>query len=131
MPNFTVKHLKIFLFLVALHSLFVGMGLILIHSHIFVEFGYNEIGENFFRAQGGVFHLVMVAAYTLAALNPVKNKIMVLFSVIAKMMATIFLLIYFVFFDSIIVVVLSGLGDFIMGIIIYFLGKTTGLFDGS
>lgn len=129
MPNFTVKHLKIFFLLVSIHSLFVGLGLILIPSHFFIEFGYNEIGENFFRVQGGTFHLVMVAAYLLAAVDPAKNRIMVIFSIIAKTMATIFLFAYFLLFDSIIVVLLSGIVDLGMGVIIYLLAKISGLFN--
>lgn len=129
--NFSVKHLKIFLYLVALHSFFVGLGLIFIPSHFFVEFGYHEISENFFRAQGGVFHLVMVVAYSLAAINPSINKPLVKFSIIAKLIATFFLVYYYLFIDNIIVVLLSGLGDFAMGVLILFLAKQTGLFNAG
>lgn len=129
--NYTVKHLKILLFLVALHSFFVGLGLIFIPSHFFVEIGYHQICENFFRAQGGVFHLVMVVAYSFAALNPIVNKPMVKFSIIAKFIATFFLIFYFLFVENIIVVLLSGLGDFAMGGLILFLAKRIGLFNAG
>ncbi len=125
-----ISHLKIFLFLVALHSFFVGIGLIAIPANLFLEFGYNPITENFFRAQGGVFHLVMVVAYLFALRDPVQNKIMVLFSITAKFIATIFLATYFIFSEHIIVVLLSGIGDFVMGAIILFLSIKLNLFNG-
>ena len=99
-------------------------------ANLFVDFGYNEISENFFRAQGGIFHIVMATAYLIAARNPVNNQIMVRFSFIAKMIATIFLFGYFVLIQPILVVLLSGIGDFAMGAIIYYLAKQTGLFYG-
>lgn len=99
-------------------------------SGYFVEFGYHTISENFFRAQGGIFHIVMAAAYLTAAADPIKNKIMVKFSISAKLIATIFLLGYFFFFDQILVILLSGIGDFAMGAIIFFLAKQSGLFYG-
>ncbi len=117
--------------MVALHSLFVGIALMFLPAKYFVNFGYNEINENFFRAQGGIFHIVMVTAYLIAARDPIKNKIMVRFSFIAKMIATIFLIGYFLLVDSIFVVLLSGIGDFAMGAIIYFMAKENGALNGT
>lgn len=117
------KYLRVFLLIVALHSFFVAAGLILLPAGLFHDFGYSSITEPFFKAQGGVFHFVMVIIYLLAAVNPVERKYLVQVSFIAKFTATIFLLSYFIFVDSIIVVFLSGLGDFLMGIIIYILYK--------
>ena len=124
-----LKLLKIILFLTALHSFCVGAGLIFIPAGFFAEFGYAEITENFFRAQGGVFHWVMVAAYLSAFLNPVKYKIMVQFSITAKFIATIFLISYYIFVDPIIVVLLSGAGDFAMGLCILFLAHKNNLLN--
>jgi hypothetical protein len=122
-----ISHLKTFLFLVALHSFFVGIGLIAIPAKLFLEFGYNPITENFFRAQGGVFHLVMVVAYLFAMRDPIQNKMMVLFSITAKFIATIFLFTYFIFSEQIIVILLSGIGDLAMGLIILYLSKKLNL----
>ena len=128
--NYTVNHLKIFLLLVAVHSFFVALGLIFIPAEYFIEFGYNPITENFFRAQGGVFHLVMVAAYLIAMQDPYTNKVMVKFSIIAKTIAVVFLFSYFVFVERNLVILLSGVGDLIMALIILFLSYKIKLFDG-
>lgn len=118
-----INHLKIFLFLVALHSFFVGLGLLFLPTHLFVEFGYNPIAENFFRAQGGIFHIVMVVAYLMAMKEPVENKVMVQFSISAKFIAVLFLFGYYIFIENILVVFLSGVGDLIMALILLFLSK--------
>lgn len=123
--EFKEKHLSIFLYLVALHSLAVGVALIAAPAPLFEEFGYNRITENFFRAQGGVFHLVMVAAYFMAGFSPNERYSLVKFSIIAKFMAVIFLFFYFFTVDGIVVVLLSGVGDFIMGVVILILSLKT------
>jgi hypothetical protein len=57
----------------------------------------------------------------LAALDPVRNRIMIHFAIFAKMMATVFLLSYAVFIDMVWMVMASGVFDFIMGgILIWF-----------
>ena len=118
------KYLKIFLYLVALHSFIVGVNLLYFSSDLLQSFGFSALNEPFFKFQGGVFHLVMVVAYSLAAVNPVKNKMIVIFSIIAKFMATIFLLVYYSFYDTSFIVLLSGISDLIMGVIIYYLYVT-------
>jgi len=120
------KHLQIFLYLVALHSFAVFLGLVCMPSSLFQQFGYHAISEPFFRIQGGVFHLVMVMAYLAAARDPIGNQAMVSFSFRAKFLATLFLINYFIFIDRIWVVLLSGLGDFIMGAAIYWLATQAG-----
>lgn len=126
-----LSHLKIFFFLVALHSFFVGIGLIVLPAELFESFGYNAINENFFRAQGGVFHLVMVVAYILAMKEPERNKIIVLFSITTKFIAAVFLFAYFLFVDGIIVVILSGVGDLLMALIIVYLSSKLNLFKNG
>lgn len=118
------KILKIFLYLIAAHSFLVGVNLLYFSSDLLQTFGFNALNEPFFKFQGGVFHLVMVAAYLLAAIDPVKNKMIVLFSIIAKLMATIFLFAYYFFYDTSIIVLLSAIGDLIMGIVIFYLYLT-------
>ncbi len=55
----SLKLLKIFLLLVALHSFCVGVGLILIPLEYFDLFGFHAYSGNFFKIQAGVFHIVM------------------------------------------------------------------------
>lgn len=121
------KYLKYFLYLVAVHSLIVGVNLLYFSSDLLQTFGFNSLNEPFFKFQGGVFHLVMVVAYLLAAIDPVKNKMIVIFSIIAKFMATIFLFVFYSFYDTSIIVLLSGISDLVMGIIIYYLYVTASI----
>jgi hypothetical protein len=116
--------LRIFLFLVAAHSLAVGLNLIFFPPRLMTLFGYAPIGEPFFKVQGGVFHLVMVTVYTLGAWDPHRHRSLVLLSVIAKGIATVFLVTYYVLVDPIIVVLLSGIGDALMGLVIALLHRS-------
>ena len=47
----------------------------------------QPVGEPFFVAQGGVFHLVMAAAYLLAARDPARQRGLVDFSILVKLAA--------------------------------------------
>ena len=115
------KYLSIFLWLVAIHSLFVGVGLILLPDSFLDFFGYNECTERFFPSQGGVFHIAMAVGYAMAAYNLKRYECLIIFSIVVKFMATIFLFTYFIFVSSIWLVLLSGISDFLMGSIILLL----------
>ena len=119
--NKPVKVTQVFMTLVTLHSFIVGLLLLIIPYEYLSIFGFREIDHNFFQAQGAVFHFVMCIAYFMVILNPHKNQNLMLFSFYAKMTATVFLLIYFFFVTEVITVLLSGIGDFLMGLIILFL----------
>ncbi|MCK4855847.1 MAG: hypothetical protein KAT31_16320, partial [Bacteroidales bacterium] len=70
----------------------------------------------------GVFHIVMCGAYALAAYDPDGNRVMIRFSIFAKMLATVFLISYAVFIDMVWMVLASGIFDFVMGLfLIWFL----------
>ena len=114
----SLKVLKIFLILVAIHSFCVGLGLILIPLDYFDLFGFYEYSGNFFKIQAGVFHVVMCGAYVLAARDLVGNLIMIRFSIFAKMMATVFLISYAVFIDMVWMILASGVFDFVMGLVL-------------
>ena len=115
------KLFSLFMWFVMFHSVIVGIALTFSPSSVFEYFGYKKISENFFHAQGGVFHIVMSIGYFLAALKPEKYEGVVYLSMAAKFIAVIFLTIYSVFVCFIPVVFLSGIGDLIMGILILFL----------
>ena len=110
--------LSVLLWLVALHSLVVGLGLVLVPPETMQRFGYGAYQERFFSVQAGVFHFVLVVAYALAAARPRRFPGLLALSVAAKLMATAFLVLYFLFADRIWVVLLSGIGDFAMGVAI-------------
>ena len=115
------KYLIYFLYLVALHSFIVALALMFSPSWLLEEFGYSAINEPFFKVQAGVFHIVMVTAYLFAASDPLSHKIMIIYSITIKLIATLFLFIYFLIIDPVIVILLSGFGDFAMGLILYYL----------
>lgn len=113
--------IRIILVLVAIHSFIVGINLISFPSDWMQQFGFNAITENFFKVQGGVFHIVMTVAYLLAAWKPVENRIMIIFAITAKFIATLFLISYYFVMGSIVTILLSAISDFAMGIILLFL----------
>ncbi len=108
------KLLRIFLYLIALHSFCVGLGLIIIPFEYFGFFGFEGYHGNFFRVQGGVFHIVMCGAYLPAAIDPVRNSLLIRFSIFAKFTATVFLLSYCLIVETVWMVLVSGGMDFFM-----------------
>ncbi len=115
------KIIRVFLILVAIHSFVVGINLISFPSEWMQKFGFNLINESFFKAQGGVFHIVMTVAYLLSAWKPIEYKILIIFAVTAKFIATIFLITYFFVNGNTTVILLSAISDFFMGIILLYL----------
>ncbi len=120
----TVKKLfRIFLILVAIHSFCVGIGLIVIPLEYFGFFGFDGYQGIFFKIQGGVFHVVMCGAYIPAAMDPAGNRNLVRFSIFAKFTATVFLLSYAWFVEMVWMVLVSGIMDFLMGMIILWFSR--------
>ncbi|MCB0283035.1 MAG: hypothetical protein H6627_00270 [Calditrichae bacterium] len=117
--------LKIFLYLVAVHSFLVGVNLIVFPTDWMQLFGFGTITENFFKVQGGVFHIVMAVAYVLAGWRPIEYKILIVFSIAAKFLATAFLFSYFLIINPAWMILISGFGDFSMAMILLYLYKTT------
>lgn len=117
------KLLTVFLWLVSLHSFFVDTGLILLPTSAFEFLGFLPTYDRFFSTQGGVFHFAMSVAYGMAAYNLIKNKQLVVFSVIVKFIAAVFLIIYFVFISRQWLIIASAISDMLMGIVILLLYK--------
>ena len=113
--------ITVFLWLVAFHSLIVGIGLIILPTTVFESLGFNPTFDRFFSTQGGVFHIAMAVCYAMAAYDKIKFRQLIVFSVIVKFIATIFLFSYFIFVSSLWLIILSGITDFLMGIIILYL----------
>ena len=112
------KCLPFLLWLVATHSLLVGFSLILMPASVMPFFGFESYAEKFFPVQGGVFHLVMAVAYALAAIDTERFSGLIILAIVAKFMATVFLLIYYFMVDKIWTVLSSAIGDSLMGIAI-------------
>lgn len=116
----TQKYFSLFLWLVALHSFFVGVGLIILPDFMIEFFKFNSVTERFFPTQGGVFHIIMAVCYAMAASDLYKYKVLILFTIIVKLLAALFLFSYFIFGMANLLVLMSGLTDFAMGVIIYY-----------
>ncbi len=115
------RYLSIVLYIVALHSISVGIGLIFLPLPYLSFFGFERVCEKFFPVQGGVFHVVLSIAYYLSGKNPVKNQSLVIFSIIAKILAVIFLFAYYFIIKANWMILLSACGDGVMGIAIFYL----------
>ena len=115
------KWLSIILYLVSIHSFFVGIGLIFMPGSLMKFFGFEIPVEKFFPVQGGIFHIVMCVIYALAASNIKRNSELIFVTIIAKFMATFFLLIYYIFVDNVWMVLSSAIADCLMGIAILIL----------
>jgi hypothetical protein len=111
--------LTVFLWLVTIHSSLVGLFLIFMPDSWLHFFGYTGYHRSFFQAQGGIFHLVMALIYGCAARNPVRERNLVILSICAKAVATVFLLSYYLLLETIWIVLLSAIGDGLMGLILF------------
>lgn len=115
------KMLSVFLYLVALHSLIVGIGLIILPDFVFEFFGFNKTFDRFFSTQGGVFHIVMAVCYLRSGYDKTRFKELIVFSILVKFIAAFFLIIYYLLISPKWLIIVSGVSDFLMGIIIYLL----------
>jgi hypothetical protein len=114
-------YLSIVLYLVALHSISIGSGLIFMPLSYLSFFGFEQVCEKFFPVQGGIFHVVMGIGYYLAGKDPVKNQSLVIFSIIAKSLATVFLFIYYFTVKTNWMILISACGDGLMGFVIFYM----------
>ena len=119
LPSNIKKIFSLIMWLIALHSFCAGMFLIFLPESYMPVFGFAENTQLFFRMQGGVFHIVMAIIYGIAAINVNKYKVLITVSIIAKLIATIFLFSYFILEDRILLVLMSGTIDFLMALIMW------------
>jgi hypothetical protein len=112
------RRLQVLLVLVALHSFGVGIGLMWHPAALLARCGFRPVGESFFIVQGGIFHIVMAMAYGIAAWNPGREERLIVFIVLVKLTATVFLLLYWAVFAHIPTILMSGLVDGAMALVI-------------
>ena len=113
------KVLSWILWVVAAHSILMGVALISQPSILMEWSGFKSGYEQFFPAQGGVFHLLMAVAYGMGATDSQKYHFLITFSIIVKVVATIFLLIYCFAVEYKWIFLVSGIGDGVMGTTIF------------
>ncbi len=116
-----VRLIRWFLLIVAAHTFGVVVVLIVAGDTIMEIFGFPHLESRFFQMQGGVFHLLVSYVYYKASTDPKRYEYLIVFSVVIKMTATVFLFLYYLFIESIVMVLLSGIIDFGMGLIILLL----------
>ena len=117
------NYLKVVLLLTSLHTLCIGIALVVLPNNIMEIFGFTELCGRFFRTQGGVFHLVMAMGYFIAAMDIPNSPKFIEYIILVKFCATVFLVVYYLFVDAFIVVLLSGIVDFLIGLVILYLYK--------
>ena len=111
--------LSTILWLVAVHSIAIGLALIIQPAILMEWSGFGSEYERFFPAQGGVFHLLMAVAYVMGAMNSKKYHYLIVFSIIVKVVATTFLLIYCFMVEFKWTNLIFGLVDGVMGAMIF------------
>jgi hypothetical protein len=70
-----------------------------------------------------VFHIAMSVCYAMAAYNKKRFAVLIVFSIIVKFIATVFLLLYYIFISNQPLIIISCVSDFIMGAAILFLNN--------
>lgn len=122
MKTFLLKHpakfLSMVLWLVTIHSITIGMALITQPAFLIEWSGFRSNCEPFFPAQGGVFHLLMAVAYSLGAADAQKYYFLIIFSIIVKAVATLFLFVYCFFIEFKWAIFFFGVADGVMGMTI-------------
>ena len=78
------KLLSMVLWLVAFHSLVMGMILIIQPTALMRFIGFGSECERFFPTQGGVFHLLMFVVYLMGAIHIEKYYYFIIFSIFVK-----------------------------------------------
>jgi hypothetical protein len=112
--------LRPYVWLVALHSYGVGLGLLVMPGLAVTVGGFPEPSTLFFMHQGGVFHLVMATAYLMEYERYGTVNLMLM----AKSVATVFLTLSWLLTpDGSWVVGVSALGDASMGALAWWLSR--------
>lgn len=109
--------MMILLWLIAIHSFIIGVMMISGTLDVFKFFGFPYHG-GFFTIQAGVFHLVLAMGYLMTAYNLNKQSLLIWFCISAKLMAAVFLLLYFAVFEPIWMILISGAVDLLMGLLL-------------
>ena len=103
------------LWLFVLHTTAVAFGLFIIPPDYLNLFGLEGYQGRFFQTQAGIFHLVLGVAYLLTLYHGEKAPVLIFFSVVAKSIAVVFLAIYYLFFESAWIILLSAFQDGLLG----------------
>lgn len=114
------KLLQILLWLIAIHSICYGFGLILFPPSAFSFFGF-ELPQTFFADQGGLFHILISLVYLFAALDLPHASRLILVTCTVKFSAFLFLMAWYLFGLPLLIILGSGILDLIMGVLVLLL----------
>ena len=115
------KQVFLMLWLMALHSFGVAVGLIFLPTKLLPLFGFYGYSGRFFQIQSGVFHIAMATAYLMAAYQMERSPGLIQFSIYAKTIAFVFLLTTFVFFTQGWLILVSAFVDGLMALLLFIL----------
>ncbi len=115
------KRVFLMLWLMSIHSFGVALGLMFLPTKLLPLFGFYGYSGRFFQIQSGVFHVVMAAAYLMAAYQTERSPGLVQFSIYAKTIAFAFLITIYFFYTAGWMVLFSALADGLMALILYLL----------
>ena len=117
--NHPDKLLSTVLWLVAIHSLIMGIILITQPAVLMKFAGFDPDCGGFFPAQGGVFHLLLFVVYSMGAVRIEKYYYFIVFSIFIKATATFFLTVYCFAVEFKWIILLFGIADGAMGLMIF------------
>ncbi len=106
--------------LMALHSFLTGVGLLAQPDFLLRWGGWGEVRQSFFPAQGGVFHMLMAVLYVKALRPGAARTVLLRFIIVVKGVAALFLLTYYVAVEPIWLVAVSGAGDGLMAVMVWY-----------
>ena len=106
------------LWIFVLHTTGVAIGLFVLPSEYLTYFGLEGYQGRFFQTQAGVFHLVLGLAYLLALFYWEKASVLIFFAVVAKSIAVVFLVVYYLFLEPAWIILFSAVGDGILGMLL-------------
>ena len=109
------------LWIMAIHSFGVALGLMFLPTKFLPFFGFYGYSGRFFQIQSGIFHIVMAAAYLMAAYQMESPPGLVRFSIYAKTIAFAFLITIYLFYSAGWMILLSALVDGLMALILFLL----------
>jgi len=114
--------LRLITLLVSLHSLLLGLTMMVFPSRFLAFVGWPNPERPFYPSQSGVFLIILAVAYFFA----LKHRGMVRFIIFSKMAAVAFLLAHGLFISAPPVIFLTATLDGLMGLALWVLYCTTG-----
>ncbi|MFC1852490.1 hypothetical protein ACFL27_20015 [candidate division CSSED10-310 bacterium] len=122
--NFDIRSLLVsILWILTFHSVLIGISLLIIPPSHLGFFGYQDYQGRFFIMQGGVFHLVMSVIYMLPAFRFERYQYLIPIILIAKGIATTFLILYYICIEPVWMILVSGIGDGVMFAAVFFVSQ--------